>query len=262
MKNRDNLILELLAENGRMEVSALAEKLGTSQVTVRKDLDALEKRGILRREHGYAVFGGTDDINNRLAFHYEEKRRIARKAAELVSPGETVMIENGSCCALLAEEIARTKPGVTIITNSAFIASYIRRCEGVSIILLGGDFQKDAQVMVGPVLRSCVANFYVDKLFVGVDGYSEPLGFTGTNHLRVQAVRDMAEHAENVIVVTDSRKFSRHGVVPLSVAGQPVRVTAVVTDDQILPEEERMLAEAGLPVYRTEAGSGETSEDR
>ena len=77
MKKREPLILELLAENGRMEVSALAEKLGTSQVTVRKDLDALEKRGIIRREHGFAVFGGSDDLNNRLAVHYEEKRRIA-----------------------------------------------------------------------------------------------------------------------------------------------------------------------------------------
>ena len=74
MKKREMTILELLSECGRMEVAALAEKLSVSQVTVRKDLDALERKGILRREHGCAVFGGTDDINNRLAFHYEEKR--------------------------------------------------------------------------------------------------------------------------------------------------------------------------------------------
>ena len=146
-----------------MEVSALAEKLGTSQVTVRKDLDALEKRGIIRREHGFAIFGGSDDLNNRLAVHYEEKRRIAGYAASLISPGETVMIENGSCCALFAEELARTNPGVTILTNSAFIASYIRHNSSVNIVLLGGDFQKDAQVMVGPILRVCAAQFYVDS---------------------------------------------------------------------------------------------------
>lgn len=130
MKKRENTILEILSEVGRIEVTVLAERLGVSQVTVRKDLDALEQKGILRREHGYAVFGGSDDINNRLALRYEEKRRIAKKAASLVSAGETVMIENGSCCALLAEEIARTKPGATIVTNSAFIASYIRSIEG------------------------------------------------------------------------------------------------------------------------------------
>ena len=166
MKKRETIILELLSEAGKLDVTELAERLGVSQVTVRKDLDALEQKGILRREHGCAIFGGQDDINNRLALHYEEKKVIAKRAAEMVETGETVMIENGSCCALLAEEIARTKAGATIITNSAFIASYIRKIEGVRVVLLGGDFQNDAQVMVGPILRTCAAQFYVNKLFV------------------------------------------------------------------------------------------------
>ena len=200
MKKRETIILELLSEQGKVDVVTLAEKLGVSQVTVRKDLDILEGKGIVRREHGYAVFGGSDDINNRLAINYEQKRLIAKRAAELVAPGETVMIESGSCCALLAEEIARTKPGATIITNSAFIANYIRRVNKVRVVLLGGDFQNDAQVMVGPILRTCAAQFYVDKLFVGTDGFSAKLGFTNNDHLRVQAVRDMAEHAEQVVV--------------------------------------------------------------
>lgn len=248
MKKRETAILELLAERGKIEVSALAEALGVSQVTVRKDLDALEQKGILRREHGYAIFGGSDDINNRLAFHYEEKRRIAQRAAALVSPGETVMIENGSCCALLAEEIARTK-AATIITNSAFIASYIRRLEGARVILLGGDFQNDAQVMVGPILRTCAAQFYVNKLFVGADGYSPKLGFTGNDHLRVQAVRDMAEHAEQIIIVTESVKFTQQGVVPLGLTARPRQV---VTDSLLDPATEAQLIQAGIQVHKAE----------
>ena len=78
LKKRETMILELLSQHGKMEVTSLAEQVGVSQVTIRKDLDALESRGILRREHGYACFGGNDDINNRLAFLYEEKRLIAR----------------------------------------------------------------------------------------------------------------------------------------------------------------------------------------
>ncbi len=249
MKKRETTILELLSEHGRMEVAALSQALGVSQVTVRKDLDAMEQKGILRREHGCAVFGGTDDINNRLAFHYEEKRRIAQRAAALVSPGETVMIENGSCCALLAEEIARSKSGATIITNSAFIASYIRRIDGARVVLLGGDFQNDAQVMVGPILRTCAEQFYVNKLFVGADGYSEQLGFTGNDHLRVQAVRDMAGQAEQVIVVTESVKFSQRGVVPLALAGRPMQV---VTDGQLRADEQAALERAGIRVYKAD----------
>ena len=191
-------------------------------------------------------------MNNRLAIHYEEKRRIACRAARLVSPGETVMIESGSCCALLAEEIAHNKPGATIITNSAFIASYVRRVDGARVVLLGGDFQNDAQVMVGPILKVCAQQFYVERLFVGADGWSPSLGFTGNNHLRVQAVRDMAEHAGQVVVVTESEKFSQRGVVPLNL---PASVSAVVTDCGLTGEQARQLSEAGTQIYQAEEES-------
>ena len=126
MKERKNKILELLSEQNKVEVTFLSETLGVSQVTIRKDLDALESQGIIKREHGFALLRSTDDINGRIAYHYEEKRQIAKAAAELVKDGDTIMIESGSCCALLADELSRTKKDLTIITNSAFIASYIR----------------------------------------------------------------------------------------------------------------------------------------
>lgn len=246
MSKRENAILELLSERGRIEVAALAERLGVSPVTVRKDLDALEKRGVLRREHGWAVFGGSDDMNDRLALHYEEKKRIAREAAKLVSPGETVMIESGSCCALLAEEIARTRPGAVIVTNSAFIASYIRHLPEARVVLLGGDFQNDAQVLVGPILRACARQFYVRRLFIGVDGFSERLGFMGADHLRAQAVRDMAEQADEVIAVTESAKFSRTGTVALAL---PHGAAAVVTDSRIDAAARAMLSRTGVRIH-------------
>ncbi len=249
MNQREKTILALLSEHGRLDVAALAQELDVSAVTIRKDLDELERRGVIRREHGCAIFGGDDDMNNRLAYHYEEKRCIAREAAKLVAPGETVMIENGSCCALLAEEIARTKLGAAIITNSAFIASYIRSIERAKVVLLGGDFQNDAQVMVGPILKTCAAQFYVNRLFVGADGYSERLGFMANNHLRVRAVCDMAEQADEVVVVTESSKFDRTSTVPLNV---PKGVSAVVTDGAIRPEAEEMLSRANIRVYKAE----------
>lgn len=247
MNKRENAILTLLSEHGRLEVAELARRLEVSTVTMRKDLDALERLGVLRREHGFAIFGGGDDINNRLAFHYEAKQRIAREAAKLVRPGETVMIESGSCCALLAEEIAKMRSGVTVITNSAFIAGYIRRHEGTRVVLLGGDFQNDAQVVVGPLLTVCARQFYVDKLFIGVDGYVEGLGFMSNNHLRAQAVRDMAEQAARVIAVTESAKLGRASTVSLNLAKG---VGEIVTDDSLTDEGERLMAAAGIRVYR------------
>ena len=159
MKNRGNKILELLTKDNKIEVSHLAEELGVSQVTMRKDLDTLESKGVIKREHGFALLCSTDDINGRIAYHYEEKRKIAQKAAGLVSNGDTIMIENGSCCALLADTLTATKKDLTIITNSAFIAEYIRGKSNFQIDLLGGIYQQDSQVMVGPMILQCVENF-------------------------------------------------------------------------------------------------------
>lgn len=227
MKDRTNKILEMLLQENKIEVSALSEKLGVSQVTVRKDLDALESRGLIRREHGFALLCSTDDMGGRLAWHYEEKRKIARKAADLIHDGDTIMIESGSCCALLADELTCSKKDLTILTNSAFIADYIRRKSNFQIILLGGIYQQDAQVMVGPMVRQCVENFIVDLFFIGTDGYTTITGFTNKDQMRAQAVRDMARQAGQVIVLTESDKFSRHGVVPLNLKE---RVKAVITD--------------------------------
>jgi DeoR/GlpR family transcriptional regulator of sugar metabolism len=227
---RVNQILELLTEAPKLEVTQLAETLGVSQVTIRKDLAELESRGIVMREHGFALLRSADDINGRIAYHYEAKKEIAERAAGLLNDGDTLMIENGSCCALLAEALTRTKKDLTIITNSAFIAEYIRGKSNFQVILLGGIYQQDSRVLVGPMIRQCVENFCVDYFFFGTDGYSEKNGFTNRDQLRAQAVRDMAPQADKIVVLTESEKFSRHGVVPLNITEQ---VKLVITDHHV-----------------------------
>lgn len=119
------------------------------------------------------------------------------------------------------------------MTNSAFIAGYIRDKKNTNVILLGGAYQKDSQVMVGPIVAQCAQNFCVDQLFIGADGYNPRVGFTNSDHLRAQAVRDMAEQAEHIIVLTESEKFNSHGVVPLQLKE---RIDTIITDDHI-PED-------------------------
>ena len=188
MKNRGNKILELLTKDNKIEVSHLAEELGVSQVTMRKDLDTLESKGVIKREHGFALLCSTDDT------------------------------------------LTATKKDLTIITNSAFIAEYIRGKSNFQINLLGGIYQQDSQVMVGPMILQCVENFFVDRFFIGTDGYSTKMGFTNQDQMRAQAVRDMARQAEEVIVLTESEKFSKRGIVPLNLKDQ---VKAVITDSEI-----------------------------
>ncbi|CUP11468.1 HTH-type transcriptional regulator YciT [Clostridium baratii] len=249
MLDRHTKILELLTENKKIEVTKLSELLNVSQVTIRKDLIQLENKGLIIREHGFATLNSSDDINNRLAYHYDIKRRIAKVATESVMDGETIMIESGSCCALLALEIARTKKDITIITNSAFIAEYIRKESNTRIILLGGEYQNESQVMVGPITRKCVESFFVDKLFIGTDGFSEASGFTGKDYMRSETVRDMAKQANHVIIVTESTKFSQKGVVNLIATDE---ISSVVTDVNIPKEYEDYLSNKNIEVKKVE----------
>lgn len=213
MTERQTKILQIVNENRKVEVALLAEMLEVSQVTIRKDLDALEEKRLLVREHGYAQMCNPDDINNRLAVRYDVKQKIARAAAEIVASGETVMIESGSSCAILAELLATEKKDVTVITNSAFIAAHIRDTAIGKVILLGGDYQRESQVMVGPLVRKCAREFYVDKLFMGTDGFIPQAGFTCGDMMRAEAMKNMAESAKHSIILTDSSKFSQQGVV-------------------------------------------------
>lgn len=249
MNKRQSQILDLLAKNKKMEVTKLSELLNVSQVTIRKDLVILENSGIIVREHGYARLNESDDINNRLARHYETKQKIAKLAVESIENGETVMIESGSCCALVALEIARSKKDVTLITNSAFIADYIRKIGSVKVILLGGEYQNESQVMVGPLTRKCVEAFFVDKLFIGTDGFTIETGFTGNDYMRSEAVKDMAKQATRVMIITDSDKFSQKGVVNLI---EIEKVACVYTDDNIPSKIEDYLNKRNIKVIKTE----------
>ncbi|WP_075979973.1 DeoR/GlpR family DNA-binding transcription regulator [Bacillus massilinigeriensis] len=237
MINRHSKIIEIVNGHKKIEVSKLADLLDVSQVTIRKDLGILEEKGFLRREHGYAVVGSSDDINRRLAMNYDIKRKIAHLAAHLVKDGETIMIESGSSCALLAAELANNKRDVTIITNSVFIATFIKDAPFAKVILLGGDYQTESQVLIGPLAKKGAADFFVDKLFLGTDGYSPNIGFTGSNLSRTETVQAMARSANRVIILTDSSKFSQHGVVAQFNIEE---VDSVITDanipDNILKE--------------------------
>ncbi len=242
-EERTKLIINLLSKEKKLDVSALADLLNVSQVTARKDLDYLESRGFIRRVHGYAELNTSDHISSRLAYHYDEKRKIAEKAAELIHDGDTIMIESGSCCAILADILGQKSNDLTIITNSAFIAEYIRKYKQIQIVLLGGIYQQDSQCLVGPMIRDNAANYHVQYFFIGTDGWSERTGFTNKDQLRAQAVRDMAHSCEEMIILTESEKFHTIGTMPLNVKDQPGKV---ITDENIPEQAELILKKQNI----------------
>ncbi|GAA5351113.1 DeoR/GlpR family DNA-binding transcription regulator [Streptococcus uberis] len=241
--NRLEKIIQLVSDHKRIDVNSLSELLGVSKVTVRKDLDKLESKGLLRREHGYAVLNSGDDLNVRLSYNYNVKRKIAEKAAELVQDNDTIMIESGSTCALLAEVLCQTKRNIKIITNSCFIANFLRQYDSCQIILLGGNYQPNSEVTVGPLLKQMVDLFHVDRVFAGTDGFSPEVGFMCKDMMRCEGVQYMADAAEETIILTDSSKFSKPSLVhQLSLD----RVNRVITDKELDEENRNLLGSFGI----------------
>ena len=244
MSTRQLTLLESIVGAGRIAVAELAGIAHVSTVTIRKDLDDLEARGLIRRERGVAMLVSPDDPAGRLAYHYAEKVRIAAAAAATVNDGETVMIEAGSCCAILAEQISIQCTGITIVTNSAFIAQRLGAHPMVSTVLLGGEQQHDSRVLVGPMVELCARQFIVDRLFIGTDG------FTARDYMRATAVRALASRAERVVVLTESEKLGRHGPVPLLDAHD---VAALWTDSAAPDAQVDALTGAGVEVVTVAA---------
>ena len=240
-------ILDILAANKTIKISMLAELLNVSQVTLRKDLDIIEKRGIIQRTHGYVSLDDAHNIGKRLAINHSIKKRIAKAAAEIVEEGETVMIESGSCCTLFAEELALTRKNVTIITNSIFIVNYIYKPKDIKIILLGGLYQPEAQVLFGPITAKCGKLFYTDKFFLGADGYIPEHGFTDSDHLHAETVMELAKYAKNVFVLTEAAKFQRRGTYSLI---QLDKLSGVFTDENIPKEAEDTLIKNNVKLYK------------
>jgi DeoR/GlpR family transcriptional regulator of sugar metabolism len=247
MNNRQSRILEALAKQQRVEVTDLAKMMDVSPVTIRKDLDQLEKRGLIRREHGYAYIESGSNDGTQLAHNYERNRRIAKAAAASVEDHETVMIGCGAICAILAEELAHTKKDVTILTNSVFIANYINHAPYGRIILLGGYYQRNSQVLVGPIAQKNAEMFCPSKFFISANGFSENHGFMGVDYLRSQTCQELVKQAREVVMLFDSDKFNDSGVVKVADVNM---VDVIYTDDCISPERESYFLQKNIAVHK------------
>lgn len=229
MNERQNAIFNMLSKSPSISVKELSAELSVSEVTIRKDLNSLENEGLIKRTHGGAVQMASSNINQRIFFRYEEKLKIAREAIKFVEEGETVLIESGSTNAVFAKELALSKK-VHIITNSVYIVELLKNNNNTKVTLLGGELQEESQAVVGPMTKLCLSMVIVQKAFVGMDGFSEKLGFTCGDFLRAEVGKEMCGRAEKVIVLAESSKFDNVGVTPIV---ELSKVNIVVTDKEL-----------------------------
>lgn len=205
MNQRHAAILDRLAGHGHATVRDLSRLTGVSVVTVRHDLDALEREGFIRRVHGGAALLETDNIARRLGIRHEQKLAIARLAATLVEDGETVLIESGSANALLARQLAPRR--VQIVAANLFVARQVRAGDQARVAVLGGFFQPDSESLVGALARKGIAETNFAKAFLGMDGFTPETGFTNQDMMRAEIGAAVAAKRTACYVVADSSKF-------------------------------------------------------
>lgn len=244
MNERQTKIFNTICKEPKVTVKELSLIMEVSEVTIRKDLSALEDEGLIKRTHGGVAQINSNEIEKRLHFRYEEKLRIVNKATELIEEGDTILVEAGSTNTLLAREISRMKK-INIITNSLYIAEMLKENENAKITLLGGELQKDSEAMVGPITKLCLNQLYVDKAFIGMDGFSEKLGFTCGDFLRAEIGKEMASRAKNVVVLAEASKFENVGVTSIVKLDE---VSTVVTDQGIQKERLEILKKYKIEV--------------
>lgn len=229
MKERQDKIFAIIADRPNVTVKELSTLLKVSEVTIRKDLSALENSGVLRRTHGGVAQVSSDSTEKRLQFRYNEKLKIAREAVKFVEDGDCILIEAGSTNTIFAKELVEQRE-VKIITNSLYIPKMLKDRRNVHITVLGGYFQPEAEAMVGPLTKLLLSNISVNKAFIGMDGFSEKLGFTCGDFMRAEIGKEMCDRAEKVFVLSESSKFENVG---LTTVAEFSKIDTVVSDDGI-----------------------------
>lgn len=230
-----------------MRVSTLADLLGVSEVTIRRDLEALELRGLLERTHGGAVL--TQRMHAEPAYfeaissHPDEKRRIGKAAARLVEPGDTIYLNGGTTTLQVFRHL--DVPGMKVITNHVGIALEAADRD-VELLLVGGHYRAPSNSVVGPFAADALRRTYANKAFIGVEGISLRSGLTTPVAAEAEIARLMIEQTRGeVTVVADHSKLGTvadFAIAPLE------QVSRLVVDDGIGADERDAFAEAGMDV--------------
>lgn len=244
---RHRRILELLEDHRVVRVSALAELLVVSEVTVRRDLEALERRGLLERTHGGAVaahrFRAEPAYDVAISSNAEEKRLIGQAAAALVEPGDALYLNGGTTTLQVFRHLHGS--GARVVTNHVGIAlEAVDR--DVELLLLGGHYRAPSNSVVGPFATDALRRTHATKAFIGVEGISVGAGLTTPVASEAEIARVMIEQTRGrVIVVADHSKV---GTVADFVIAPLDQVDTLVVDDGATPEYVHRLSESGLDV--------------
>jgi DeoR/GlpR family transcriptional regulator of sugar metabolism len=252
-EKRRHQIVEELERDHILTVSELSSRLGISEVSIRRDLEHLQERSLLKRIRGGAVLindcVSDTTLTEKEQLNLDRKERIGRAAATLVEKGDRLILDSGTTPLQVAKQMVHLNKNnlgnITIITNSLPIVGAIGSHPNINLILLGGIYLHEYEVVVGPSTIDHLKGLHADKLFLGTDGLTLSHGITTANLLEAEVDRAMVKIVKEVIVVSDSSKIGVAGLVSI----MPIlKITKLITDTDAPTDFVSALEENGIEV--------------
>lgn len=205
-------IAEIASKNSGIKTSDLSHMFDVSEMTILRDLNVLEEQGILKRVYGGAVAikDSIKDIpiNFREKINVKEKNTISINALDLISDGDSILLDGSSTSLALAKNLA-TKKGITLITNGLNIINEVKDYRNIDIISLGGEYDPITMNFIGPTTVSMLDNYNADKAFISSAGISLDAGVTVATSLQALVKKAMLASSKQSVLLVDNTKFGK-----------------------------------------------------
>lgn len=254
---RRRLIAESIRSKGVVSVAEMAEALGTTEITLRRDLRSMARDGVLVRTHGGAVLPATTghepSYTEKSQMAAAEKAAIARLALEMVRPGDSIVLGPGTTTQALARLLTHV-PELTVVTNSLLVASALMDAPRVEVIVTGGTLRRPIHALVGPATEDSVRGLRASQAFISGNGFTAARGLSTPSQVVAATDRAIAAAAQHVVVLADHTKIGRETMYQTVPAA---KVQTLITDTRADPDELEAIRAAGVDVRVAQVGTSE-----
>ena len=250
--------VDLIRERGSVRIGELSALFGVTEETIRRDLKRLQAVGAIERSHGGAMASPAREewsFATRLLEHRAEKTAIARRAADYVRDGSTIIIDSGTTMAHFARAL-HGKRDLVVITNAVTNAAELIERSDAKVILTGGSVRPTTLGAVGDLAVNNLRELHVDQTYLAIQSISVRGGLTYPSFEEAAVKRAMIAAAGEVILLADSSKFGRDSLVTVAPL---TSLTRVITTPGLDPDIERHLRDLGIDVVVAEPAQDEPS---
>jgi DeoR/GlpR family transcriptional regulator of sugar metabolism len=243
---RREKIMDLLKEDGSAKVLDLAKLFKVTEVTIRQDLEKMEKEGLIIREHGGAYLKNIKDQVQAFSLSHQEnldkKALIARKCLDFIEPGDTIILDSGSTTTEVAKGL-KGKKNLTVITNALNIAQILGAEPGIEVIVTGGEFKPPTLSLTGQKAADFFKGLHAQKLFLATAGISLKAGLTYPSISDLVVKKAMIDAAETTYLVADSTKMGKAAFASL---GALSLIDFIITDSAVEEKHKQLFRDNNI----------------